>query len=116
MAKAQLERWALEHPTAPRTGRFFEVPFSYVGPRVAAGIAMAGVLWWVNGALFYTYKPESLSPEFMQEVHKIGPVSVSTRCAGRSDLAHDVQTQGEGTWQMDHCPSWHATGLPHVCC
>lgn len=75
MARAQLERWALEHPTAPRTGRFFEVPFSYVGPRVAAGIALAGVMWWVNGALFYTYKPESLSPEFVQEVKKIGPVS-----------------------------------------
>ena len=82
MARAQLERWALEHPTAPRTGRFFEVPFSYVGPRVAAGIAAAGALWWLNGALFWNYKPESLSPEFVQEVHKIGPVSVRVLAAG----------------------------------
>lgn len=76
MARAQVERWAAEHPTAPRTGRFFEVPLSYVGPRVAAGIALAGVAWWVNGALFWTYKPESLSPEFVAEAKRVGPVAV----------------------------------------
>lgn len=77
MAKAQLERWALEHPTAPRNGRLFEVPFSYVGPRVAAGIALAGCLWWFNNTFMYTYKPESLSPEFVEEAKKIGNVAVS---------------------------------------
>lgn len=75
MAKAQLERWALEHPTAPRNGRLFEVPFSYVGPRVAAGIALAGCLWWFNNTFMYTYKPESLSPEFVEEAKKIGNVA-----------------------------------------
>jgi hypothetical protein len=78
MAKAQLERWAIEHPTAPRAGRFFEVPFSYIVPRVGAGIAVAGALWWLNGALFWNYKPETLSPEFREEAQKIGNVAVSS--------------------------------------
>ncbi|GLC40019.1 hypothetical protein PLESTB_001520000 [Pleodorina starrii] len=75
MAKAQIERWAAEHPSAPRVGRFFEVPLSYVVPRVAAGIAAAGALWYLNGAIFWNYKPESLSPEFVEEKKKIGDVA-----------------------------------------
>ncbi|PNH11960.1 hypothetical protein TSOC_001148 [Tetrabaena socialis] len=73
--QAQLERWAAEHPTAPRTGRFFEVPFSYLGPRLAGGIAVAGLAWYANSLLFWTYKPETLSPEFRAEAKKIGAVA-----------------------------------------
>ncbi|EFJ49974.1 hypothetical protein VOLCADRAFT_74015 [Volvox carteri f. nagariensis] len=75
MARAQVERWAAEHPTAPRVGKFFEVPLSYVFPRVAAGLAAAGALWYLNEALFWTHKPESLSPEFLEEKKKIGDVA-----------------------------------------
>ncbi|KXZ42719.1 hypothetical protein GPECTOR_122g460 [Gonium pectorale] len=75
MAKAQVERWAAEHPTAPRVGRFFEVPASFLLPRLAAGIAAAGALWYLNGAIFWSYKPETLSPEFRAEQKKIGEVA-----------------------------------------
>lgn len=77
--QAQLERWFAEHPTAPRTGRIFEVPFSYTGPRIAAGLALAGCLWYLNPVLFWNYKPETLSPEFRAEAKKIGNVAVSLR-------------------------------------
>lgn len=78
MAKAQMERWAIEHPSAPRVGRIFEVPLSYVVPRVAACMALAGGLVYVNSYLFWSHKPESLSPEFLAEKKKIGEVAVSS--------------------------------------
>ncbi|KAG2441537.1 hypothetical protein HXX76_003158 [Chlamydomonas incerta] len=75
MAKAQIERWAAEHPTAPRVGRIFEVPLGYVFPRVAAGIAAAGCLWYLNNTFLQTYRPETLSKEFLEEQAKIGEVA-----------------------------------------
>ncbi|GIL74653.1 hypothetical protein Vretimale_2304 [Volvox reticuliferus] len=75
MARAQIDRWAAEHPTAPRLGRFFEVPLSYVVPRVAAGMAAAGALVYLNSVIFWNHKPESLTPEFLAEQKKIGDVA-----------------------------------------
>lgn len=77
--QAQLERWFAEHPTAPRNGRYFEVPFSFIGPRIAAGFALAGALVYINPILFWNYKPETLREEFTSEAKRIGAVAVSTR-------------------------------------
>ncbi|GFR46263.1 hypothetical protein Agub_g7816 [Astrephomene gubernaculifera] len=75
MARAQIERWAAEHPSAPRIGKFFEVPNSWVLPRVAAGLAAAGFLCWVNAEYLWLQKPESYTPEFQAEQKKIGEVA-----------------------------------------
>ncbi|KAG2499460.1 hypothetical protein HYH03_002407 [Edaphochlamys debaryana] len=76
MASSQLERWFAEHPSAPRfTGRYNEVPLSYVVPRVGLGLAVAGVMWWLNAQFGQSYRPESLTPEFLAEVKRQGEVA-----------------------------------------
>jgi hypothetical protein len=79
MAKAQVERWAMDHPTCPRTGHYFEVPLSQTMPRVFAVIAGAGVLWWGAREFLWSKRPDTLKPEFIEEVKKIGNVAVRSR-------------------------------------
>ncbi|KAL6747782.1 cytochrome c oxidase subunit [Haematococcus lacustris] len=73
--QSQLERWAHMHPTAPRTGRIHEIPASYLLPRIALIMGLAGVCWWANPKLFWTKKPETLDPEFVAEAKRIGNVA-----------------------------------------
>ncbi|KAG2499461.1 hypothetical protein HYH03_002408 [Edaphochlamys debaryana] len=80
MSRAQLERWAAEHPTATRTGRFMEPGLGYMLPRVGAAFVVAGALWWFNSQFGQSYRPETLSPEFVAEAKKIG--EVATRVNG----------------------------------
>lgn len=77
MAQAQLDRWASLHPTCPRGGKVFEVPLTYILPRVGAVIAAAGALWYANQQLFWVEKPATMNPEFVEEAKKIGSVAVS---------------------------------------
>lgn len=67
----------MEHPTAPRTGHFFEVPLSHTMPRVGAVMALAGALWYTNYLVFWNKKPATLSPEFVAEHNAKGAVAVS---------------------------------------
>ncbi|GAX80281.1 hypothetical protein CEUSTIGMA_g7719.t1 [Chlamydomonas eustigma] len=75
MAKAQVERWAMDHPTCPRTGHYFEIPLSQTMPRVFAVLATAGVLWWGARELLWYKRPDTLKPEFIEEAKKIGNVA-----------------------------------------
>lgn len=77
MAREQVRRWAMEHPTAPRTGHFFEVPLSHTMPRVGAVMALAGALWYTNYLVFWNKKPATFSPEFIAEHNAKGAVAVS---------------------------------------
>ncbi|KAJ9517638.1 hypothetical protein QJQ45_025030 [Haematococcus lacustris] len=77
--QSQLERWAHMHPTAPRTGRIHEIPASYLLPRIALIMGLAGVCWWANPKLFWTKKPETLDPEFVAEAKRIGNVAALKR-------------------------------------
>ena len=75
MASDQVARWASEHPSCPRSGKFFEVPPSYVFSRVGGIFVGAAVLLLSYNFLFPL--PKTMSPEFLAEVKKIGPVAVS---------------------------------------
>lgn len=75
--QAQTERWASMHPTTPRTGRILEVSGAYLWPRVVALLGVAGAAWYVNREFFWTQKPDTITPEFLEEVARVGPVAVS---------------------------------------
>ena len=78
MAREQVVRWALDHPTCPKTGRYMEVPFlTQTLPRVLGVIGLAGALWYANPLLLWHKKPVSWTPEFIAEAKAIGEVAVS---------------------------------------
>lgn len=80
MAREQVLRWALDHPTCPKTGRYMEVPFlTQTLPRVMGVIGLAGVLWYANPMLLWHKKPVTWTPEFIAEAKTIGDVAVSLK-------------------------------------
>ncbi len=74
--QSQVEIWATYIPSAQRTGKVFEVPASYLVPRIGAAFALAGALWFINPYLTWNKKPETLDPEFLEEAKRIGNVAV----------------------------------------
>lgn len=77
MARDQVLRWSMDHPSCPKTGHYFEVPLSYTVPRVAAVIGIAGIAWLALPRLLWYKKPESVvNPEFIAEAKAIGAVAV----------------------------------------
>lgn len=77
MARAQVERWAQDHPTCPKTGRYLEVPLSYIAPRVLGVIGTAGLIWYFSPKLMWFKKPDTLDPTFVEEAKRVGNVAVS---------------------------------------
>jgi hypothetical protein len=65
------------HDTCPRSGKYFEVPFSKTLPKIVAVFAIAGVITYYLPRLLVTSTPNSVSPEFIAESNKLGNVSVS---------------------------------------
>ncbi len=78
MARQQVERWASLHPTCPKNGSIMEIPFvTKTLPKMVAICAVAAATLYVNQALFWNHKPESLTPEFQAEAKKIGNIAAS---------------------------------------
>lgn len=50
---------------------------SYTVPRVAATVALAGLIWYTYPSFLWVQKPKSLDPEFIAEAKRIGNVAVS---------------------------------------
>jgi len=72
---AQLERWAALHPSAPRSGKIFEIPGSYLLPRIAGILALSGLVWYTAPHFTWTKKPGTLDPAFQAEAARIGNVA-----------------------------------------
>lgn len=77
MAQAQVDRWATLNPTVRHSGKILEGFGSYVLPRLAGIMAVSGIVWYANRTVGWIDKPVTVTPEFMAEVKKIGPVAVS---------------------------------------
>uniref|UniRef100_A0A7S0RSR8 Uncharacterized protein n=1 Tax=Chlamydomonas leiostraca TaxID=1034604 RepID=A0A7S0RSR8_9CHLO len=73
--QSQTERWASLHPGTPRTGRILEVSAAYLLPRVGMVLGLAGLVWGANQKFLWVQKPASVTPEFLEEVKRIGPVA-----------------------------------------
>jgi hypothetical protein len=59
------------------TGHVFEVPASYLVPRIIGILGLSGLLTYITPQLTWTQKPATLDPEFIEEAKKIGHVAVS---------------------------------------
>ena len=89
MARDQVLRWSMDHPTCPKTGHYFEVPLSHTLPRVAAVMGLAGVVWYAIPHFLWYKKPESfVNPEFIAEAKAIGNVAV------RRVMTHECKHHG----------------------
>ena len=78
MAREQVIRWGMDHPTCPKTGHYFEVPFmTQTLPRVLGVLGLAGAILYAVPLLTWHKKPTTLSPEFIAEAKAIGNVAVS---------------------------------------
>jgi len=65
----------------------FEIPFTtYILPRVAATIALAGAIWYTYPSFLWVQKPATLNPEFIAEAKRIGNVAVRDRVQHHHDL------------------------------
>jgi hypothetical protein len=74
---------------AAAAGSVFEIPASYLVPRIAAVLGLSGVMWYITPMLTWSEKPATLDPEFVAEAKRIGMVAVRARWG--SPLAY-VQT------------------------
>lgn len=110
-----MERWTSLHPTTARLGRFSEVPASYLLPRVAGVLALAGVLWYSNSALLWVQKPATLNPEFVAEAKRIGNVAVGAGWAGwRARCVHAACSAAQAGRQAGGRTLTPAMHLLHV--